>query len=102
VNDITEMIEVWLFLRKWDHSNPTTLGLENKELSMVKISPNPSNGLIRITGEYTGKIRLVDLRGAVVFEQQIQAGSSELDLNALNKGVYVMQVGEEMQKLVLN
>ncbi len=102
VNDITEMIEVWLFLRKWTHSNPTTLGLENKELSPVKISPNPSTGLVHITTEYAGKIQLMDLKGAVVFEQQIQAGDTVLNLDALNKGIYLMRVGEETHKLVLN
>lgn len=102
VNDITEMIEVWLFLRKWSHSNPTTLGLENKELSAVKISPNPSTGLVHITTEYSGKIQVVDLKGTVVFEQQTQPGGSVLNLDALNKGVYLMRVGEETHKLVLN
>ena len=102
VNDITEMIEVWLFLRKWNHSNPTTLGLDDNELSSVKISPNPSNGLVHITTGYSGKIQLVDLKGTVVFEQQIQAGNSVLNLDALNKGIYLMRVGEETHKLVLN
>lgn len=102
VNDITEMIEVWLFLRKWNHSNPTTLGLENKELSAVKISPNPSNGLVRITSEYTGKIHLADLKGTVVFEQEILAGTSELDLSAVNKGVYILQLGEQTFKVILD
>lgn len=102
VNDITEMIEVWLFLRKWSHSNPTTLGLENKELSSVKISPNPSTGLVHVTTEYAGKIQLLDLKGAVVFEEQIQAGISELDLNGVNKGVYLIRVGEETHKFILN
>lgn len=102
VNDITEMIEVWLFLRKWSHSNPTTLGLENKELSAVKISPNPSTGLVHITTEYSGKIQVVDLKGTVVFEQQTQPGGSVLNLDALNKGVYILQLGEQTFKVVLD
>lgn len=102
VNDITEMIEVWLFLRKWNHSNPTTLGLENKEFSTLKISPNPSNGFIRVPSESEGTLQLIDLKGTVVFEQQIQAGTSELDLKAVNQGVYLVRIGAKTFKLVLN
>jgi polyhydroxybutyrate depolymerase len=60
VNDINEMIEVWLFLRKWTHSNPTTLSLDKNQVTEFTISPNPSNGLIRITGEHAGMVRVID------------------------------------------
>ncbi len=102
VNDINEMIEVWLFLRKWNHSNPSTLGLENQDLLALTISPNPSNGLIQINGNYTGIVQVIDLKGGIVYEQQIQTGSSQLDLSALNKGVYLIQIGSKTSKLVLN
>lgn len=102
VNDITEIIEVWLFLRKWNHSNPTSLGLEDKDLSTFKVSPNPSNGLVEVSSKDAGMIQLIDLKGTVVFEQQIQAGTSELDLNAVNQGVYLVRMGTMTFKLVLN
>lgn len=102
VNDITEMIEVWLFLRKWTHSNPTSLGLDNKELSTLKISPNPSGGLVEVTSEFGGILQLTDLKGSVVMEQEIQSGTTALDLSSLNKGVYLLRTGEKTLKFVLN
>ncbi|WP_343631508.1 PHB depolymerase family esterase [Fluviicola sp.] len=102
VNDINEMIEVWLFLRKWTHSNPTSLGLQDQELSVLKISPNPSNGLVQVSSEFAGMFQLIDLKGSVIIEQQIQAGTTELDLSAVNKGVYLVRIGEKTSKFVLN
>lgn len=101
-NDIDEMIEVWLFLRKWNHSNPSTLSLENHQLIDFSISPNPANDIVKITAENAGMLRIMDLNGSVVREQQIQAGTTELDLSAVKKGIYLVQLGAKTSKIVLN
>lgn len=102
LNDIDEMIEVWLFLRKWTHSNPSTLALNENNGIELAISPNPSTGVVRITVNQPETAKVYDLKGTLVFEQAVQAGSSELDLSAVGKGIYLMWVGGKSSKIVLN
>lgn len=102
VNDIDEMIEVWLFLRKWNHSDPSTLDVQESSENLFQISPNPSNGIVRVTSNSSGTVKLIDLNGALVAEQQVSSGVSQLDFTSVKKGIYLIQIGSKTSKIVLN
>lgn len=82
---------------------------EHKE--MIKVYPNPSNGLVNIRiDQYVGKINLqvVDINGRVVYTLKNDDFNNEktIDLNKLQSGIYVLKlIGEQLnytQKIILN
>lgn len=101
-NDITEMIEVWLFLRKWQHSAPSTLYVPVNEMSHLEISPNPSSGVIRFQLGQSELVQVVDMKGSLVYQTTAEAGENTLNLDFLDKGVYLIQVGTTKTRIILN
>ncbi|WP_134340543.1 T9SS-dependent M36 family metallopeptidase [Flavobacterium psychrophilum] len=89
-----------------------TLGLnyfENKD--MIKIYPNPSNGLVNIKiNQFTGKVNLqvIDLNGRVVYSLKNTDFNVEktINLNNLQSGMYIIKIdGDELNytnKIILN
>ncbi|EKT4502133.1 T9SS-dependent M36 family metallopeptidase [Flavobacterium psychrophilum] len=89
-----------------------TLGLnyfENKD--MIKIYPNPSNGLVNIKiNQFTGKVNLqvIDLNGRVVYSLKNTDFNVEktINLNDLQSGMYIIKIdGDELnytKKIILN
>lgn len=102
VNDITEMLEVWWFFRKWQHSNPTLLHVSLNEEVFFEVSPNPSTGMIRMTTNANEQVVVLDMKGTMVFTQRVESGENQLDLSFLQKGIYLLQVGVKTTKIVLN
>lgn len=94
-------------------TSPTNcvLGVSHFEQKMIKVYPNPSNGLVNIRiDQYVGKINLqvVDINGRVVYTLKNDDFNNEktIDLNKLQSGIYVLKlVGEQLnytQKIILN
>ena len=68
--------------------------------SMIKIIPNPNTGKFEISFELNYKknitLRILNLSGQLVYIEVIDAGEStsmkQIDLTALAKGIYHLQV----------
>ncbi|EKT4547986.1 T9SS-dependent M36 family metallopeptidase [Flavobacterium psychrophilum] len=82
---------------------------ENKD--MIKIYPNPSNGLVNIKiNQFTGKVNLqvIDLNGRVVYSLKNTDFNVEktINLNNLQSGMYIIKIdGDELnytKKIILN
>ena len=78
---------------------------------MIKIFPNPSNGLLNIAiAKYNGKlnIELFDINGRKVYSQNMNDFSSEkiINLESLQSGIYLLKLeGENLsytRKIILN
>lgn len=78
---------------------------------MIKVFPNPSNGLLNIAiAKYSGtlNIELYDINGRKVFNQNMNDFSSEkaINLQSLQSGIYLLKLeGNELsytQKIILN
>lgn len=78
---------------------------------MIKIFPNPSNGLLNIAiAKYNGKlnIELFDINGRKVYNQNMNDFSSEkiINLQSLQSGIYLLKLeGENLsytRKIILN
>lgn len=100
VNDITEAIEAWLFLRKWHHSAPTYAATNELDQTQVQVYPNPSSGKIRIDGLENGTVTVISMSGAVMgaFETD---GTNAIDLSHLNRGMYLLQLSNSAQPIRL-
>jgi len=69
------------------------LGLEDATINEVSISPNPTNGSLRITSaEFMDGVAIVDLTGKVVFETDASGFETQLNFNHLRSGVYLVKV----------
>jgi hypothetical protein len=67
--------------------------------SQIKISPNPFQNLISITGlrGWENEISIYDLIGNLVYRSRI--GNQELNLDNLAKGIYVFSITDEKRTL---
>lgn len=83
--------------------NPEVTKVEDVPLGDFRIYPNPNNGYFNISGyEAIDYIRIVDLLGNTIYEQE--KPSNSIALNNINAGVYWMLVTSngisKMEKLV--
>jgi hypothetical protein len=53
--------------------------------------PNPSTGILNISGLMEGSMRLYDISGRLLLEQKIK-GNMQLNLSGYDSGVYLLQV----------
>ena len=73
--------------------------------SGVKLYPNPSTGIIKITTEDIIQIEVVDILGKIVFTESNLSNNTTIDCSGLQKGIYVAKISSRntiyTQKLIL-
>jgi hypothetical protein len=68
----------------------------------IKIYPNPTNNIINIDGlnkNENNTIQIFDIQGKLVISKTINEKGA-IDLSELNKGIYVIKIGEVAQRIV--
>lgn len=72
---------------------PANLGLEENELINLSVFPNPTTGTVHINSdEVISKVEVYQLSGELAMEQTADNSSLEIDLSALNTGMYLVKV----------
>ena len=97
----------------WQQMEPT-FGINNNQTGVeelrhqdVKVYPNPSNGLVQLSGELIkdAQIKVISIEGVEVYSISNQRESNlELDLNHLSSGLYLLLVqtqGQQFQKRIV-
>ncbi len=77
-------------------------GINDIKNSNIKIYPNPTNNIINIEGltkNENNTIQIFDVQGKLVITKTINEKGT-IDLSELNKGVYVIKIGEVAQRIV--
>jgi hypothetical protein len=77
-------------------------GINDIKNANIKIYPNPTNNVINIEGlnkNENNNIQIFDVQGKLVITKNITEKGT-IDLSELNKGVYVIKVGEVAQRIV--
>jgi hypothetical protein len=77
---------------------------ENQVEAMIKVYPNPGNGLffIETPTKYKGQVlRIYDMHGSLIKSATIQNTKQEVDLGDVAKGIYLVKVGGERIVLVV-
>ena len=90
VNDFTEAVEIWLFLRQWSHSSPATAGVSSSLNMSFSIYPNPSKSVINIESSSAENGTIVSLAGEELMNLTINSGTNIFDLSQLNPGMYIL------------
>jgi hypothetical protein len=77
-------------------------GINDIKNANIKIYPNPTNNVINIEGlnkNENNAIQIFDVQGKLVITKTITE-KGRVDLSELNKGVYVIKIGEVAQRIV--
>jgi hypothetical protein len=80
----------------------TSTGINDIKNLNIKIYPNPTNNIINIEGltkNENNAIQIFDVQGKLVITKKINE-KGIIDLSELNKGVYVIKVGEVAQRIL--
>ena len=93
VNDFTESIDIWMFFRKWTHTNPTSVGINDISEMLFSISPNPSTGIFNIKTDVSSQIFVYTTAGKLVHNQPIPLGETVMNLTHLEHGIYILKYG---------
>ena len=99
MNDITEMIEVWLFLNRWQHPDPDMLSVGSLKEGQLTISPNPSNGVFKIELPASADFTIHTMNGTLLQTGTLDKGTQQVDLSGQPQGIYLFTVGETIYKL---
>ena len=67
------------------------------------VYPNPAVAKITVTSRFirTGLLRLSDITGKIILQQQILSNRTDINLPALPPGVYLIRLNEKIQKLII-
>lgn len=101
-NDFDEITEAWLFMRKWQHNNPATAGIEENEFANFSLAPNPSNGNITIECDRAADFVVYSMTGTELASGELINGSNVIQLSGLSSGMYLINVNGTTQHLVIN
>jgi len=66
--------------------------VENKKTLQLKISPNPSNGFVKINNAQDfsqGQVQVYNYLGKIVFKGRVNTNET-IDLSHLNNGMYIV------------
>ena len=91
-NDITEMIEIWRFFRKWQHTNPTTVGIKQKIINQFSVHPNPSQGTVVVKNSVPSSVEVYNTLGQKVYEFSVHQNEQVVNLKHLGPGLYLLHV----------
>ena len=101
LNDFTEAIEIWLFFRKWQHSNPAPAGLSTLLIAdKMKVHPNPSNGTFTLTAPVNEIGILHDVNGKEIQSISLNEGENSFDLSNLKAGIYFLKFNDGSAKRI--
>ncbi|MEJ6777077.1 MAG: T9SS type A sorting domain-containing protein [Crocinitomicaceae bacterium] len=93
VNDFTESVDLWMFFRKWSHSSPAIVEVNEISKILFLISPNPSKGVFKITTEVANNIFIYTTAGKLVHSQYITSGETIMNISHLQRGIYILKYG---------
>ena len=72
------------------------------QISKISVYPNPaSNGMVNVKLQDASTIFIYNSIGELMMSKQLQAGTQQLDLSRLSKGVYQLKAGTETVQVVV-
>ena len=78
----------------------STNGIDAADSPMVGIYPNPAANVLNISSTHDGEARLMDINGRTVATVQLRAGTTTLNIATFPAGIYMLQCGSSVSKVV--
>jgi PKD repeat protein len=77
------------------------LGVESVTENLLKLYPNPVTDFLKVENARVGdRIELYDVNGRLVLQSKVEATQTELQLQAISKGIYFLKVGTVVSKIL--
>ena len=76
-------------------------GLDEMDDAAFAVYPNPTDGIITVSGLQSGAYRITNIVGQTVLTGSIDDDNQRIDVSALPKGMYFITVGDTTRKFVL-
>ena len=83
-----------------EFSYEVTADVEENLNRSTNIYPNPTEGLLNIYSHEKQAVTIYNLVGQRVFEGQCE-GRLQIDMKAYGSGIFVIQIGNETQRIVV-
>lgn len=75
----------------------STLGIDEAAFGLISIYPNPSSGLVVISGlELASHLSVYNTLGQHVYEQELDNSNNRVDLSNIAKGLYYFNISNEL------
>ncbi|MEZ5030557.1 MAG: T9SS type A sorting domain-containing protein [Saprospiraceae bacterium] len=102
--DVGNLVQVG---ETWRNSNtlhgevrPVSIAL-TKTAGRLLVRPNPVRSTIFLTTAESGLYRLYNMQGALVQQGNVQQGDNEIHLNGVLPGMYLIQIKESTERLIV-
>ena len=84
-------------------SNDTTISstMLMKEHYTCNIYPNPTNKNFKLTSNQNGMIKIYNLLGNILYTEVKKEQTISINTNKLKKGIYIVELNNNIQKLVI-
>ncbi len=79
-----------------------TASIEFIDVNTTNIVVTSSRNAVRVTGAYGKTLYIFDLSGKCVKVFKVDGADCRFDLSFLNKGIYLVKVGDVTRKLPIN
>jgi len=83
--------------------SPVKKVMFSNQTTEFNIYPNPASQHINISGNYMSLsiLKLADITGKIIWQQQLHTTTTSIMLPRLSPGIYLVQINERIQKLVI-
>ena len=82
----------------WGQTSITGIGENSESIGFATVHPNPTTGMVSITGENLRKAEVTNMLGQHVATASSQGGQLSVDISRLPAGVYFVSVTDESGK----
>lgn len=84
-------------------TNGSTVAIEEASTKPVTIAPNPFTDEIKISNAPLGTtFQVLDLNGRIITEGEVRESAFNIELKHLTSGVYLLQVGTSIERIIKN
>jgi endoglucanase Acf2 len=74
---------------------------EDFTANALELYPNPANNLVNISADQDTQLMIYSLTGALIMKQDIQQGSTAINVSTLASGLYLVKAGKSTAKLLI-
>jgi len=79
-------------------TRPVKANTSDNSINNAYVYPNPASGYMNIVVEENSKFELINLAGQTLISQNIEAGTTEINISNLNSGMYFSRITSESGK----
>jgi len=109
----TKSVEISQYYKSWGWTSTamytsvsnltlSCAGIEEVNTEKFVVYPNPARGLVNVSlNNVNGTISLLSADGKVIETREVSSNTETFNVSSLNAGIYFIQVGQSVQKLMV-